>query len=97
MTYAEFDALCAGLPATTHVVQWGGASVWKVAGKVFAIGGWGEGAPAFVFKVSPLSFEILTQLPRRPARAVLRLTWHELGAALRRARVIRHRLGGLPG
>ena len=29
--------------ATTYVVQWGGAHVWKVGGKVFAIGGWERG------------------------------------------------------
>ncbi|WP_339832848.1 hypothetical protein [uncultured Parvibaculum sp.] len=40
MTYREFNAFCASLPATTYVVQWGGAHVWKVGGKVFAIGGW---------------------------------------------------------
>ena len=36
MTRSEFDAYCAGLPATTNVVQWGNASVWKVGGKIFA-------------------------------------------------------------
>ena len=38
MTRDEYNAFCASLPATTHVVQWGGADVWKVGGKVFAIG-----------------------------------------------------------
>ena len=33
MTYEEFNAFCGSLPATTHVVQWGGADVWKVGGK----------------------------------------------------------------
>ncbi|MEM7226162.1 MAG: MmcQ/YjbR family DNA-binding protein [Pseudomonadota bacterium] len=68
MTYEEFNAFCRGLPATTHVVQWGGSDVWKVGGKVFAIGGWGNGEPAFTFKVSPLSYEILKEQPGlRPA------------------------------
>lgn len=69
MTQAEFNAFCAGLPATSHVVQWGGADVWKVGGKVFAIGGWNrEGPPGITFKVSPLSFEILQEQPGlRPA------------------------------
>ena len=40
MTYEEFNLFCRSLPATSHVVQWGGAHVWKVGGKVFAIGGW---------------------------------------------------------
>ena len=68
MTYDEFNRFCAALPATSHVVQWGGSQVWKVGGKVFAIGGWEEISPAFTFKVSPLSFEILKSLPGlRPA------------------------------
>ena len=68
MTYDEFNAFCGALPATSHVVQWGGADVWKVGGKVFAIGGWGDGQPAFTFKVSKLSYEILKEQPGlRPA------------------------------
>jgi predicted DNA-binding protein (MmcQ/YjbR family) len=68
MTYDEYNEFCAALSATSHVVQWGGSHVWKVGGKVFAIGGWDADAPAFTFKVSPLSFEILKALPGlRPA------------------------------
>ena len=68
MTRDEFNAFCQGLPATTHVVQWGNADVWKVGGKVFAIGGWAEGRDAFAFKVSDLAFEVLTDRPGiRPA------------------------------
>ncbi len=60
MTYQEFNAYCRSLPATTHVVQWGGSDVWKVGGKVFAIGGWDDTEdPRFTFKVSELSFEVL--------------------------------------
>ena len=55
MTYDDFNAFCRALPATTYVVQWGGAHVWKVGGKVFAIGGWADGAPAFTFKAGELS------------------------------------------
>jgi predicted DNA-binding protein (MmcQ/YjbR family) len=68
MTYEEFNAFCGTLPATTHVVQWGGSHVWKVGGKVFAIGGWGDGAPAVTFKTSALSFDVLRDQPGlRPA------------------------------
>ena len=68
MTYDDFNGFCRALPATSHVVQWGGSDVWKVGGKVFAIGGWGDGEPAFTFKVSPLSYEILKEQPGlRPA------------------------------
>ena len=68
MTYDEFNAFCRALPATTHVVQWGGSHVWKVGGKVFAIGGWQEDEPSFTFKVSDISFQILKEQPGlRPA------------------------------
>lgn len=68
MTYEEFNAFCGALPATTHVVQWGGSHVWKVGGKVFAVGGWSSGAPAISFKVSEVAFEMLKDRPGlRPA------------------------------
>lgn len=68
MTYDEFNAFCGGLPATSHVVQWGGSQVWKVGGKVFAIGGWAEGEAAYTFKVSDIAYEILKEQPGlRPA------------------------------
>tara|TARA_R110000824_G_scaffold400920_1_gene609887 strand:- start:34035 stop:34412 length:378 start_codon:yes stop_codon:yes gene_type:complete len=69
MTCREFNAFCEDLPATTHVVQWGGAHVWKVGGKVFAIGGWQRGAhPGITFKVSGIAWEILRDAPGcRPA------------------------------
>ena len=69
MTYDDYDAFCASLPATTKVVQWGGAHVWKVGGKVFAIAGWSDGDTPFVtFKCAPAAFEILKEQPGlRPA------------------------------
>ena len=68
MSVEEFDAFCASLPGTTTVIQWGGAHVWKVGGKVFAIGGWQEEVPAFTFKVSEMAFEVLPDVPGlRPA------------------------------
>ncbi len=68
MTYDEFNAFCRALPATSHVVQWGGSDVWKVGGKVFAIGGWGDDDARFTFKVSDISYEILKEQPGlRPA------------------------------
>ncbi len=65
----SFNAFCAGLTATTHVVQWGGSDVWKVGGKVFVIAGFTDAAaPTYSFKVSDLSFEILREQPGlRPA------------------------------
>jgi predicted DNA-binding protein (MmcQ/YjbR family) len=68
MTYDEFNAFCRALPATSYVMQWGGSHVWKVGGKVFAIGGWRDEAPAFTFKASEISYELLKQQPGlRPA------------------------------
>ncbi len=69
MTYDEFNDFCKALPATTHVIQWGGSDVWKVGGKVFAIGGWEKSEePAFTFKTSELDFNILKDEPGfRPA------------------------------
>ena len=72
MTRDEFNAFCGAMPATSHVVQWGGADVWKVGphpgGKVFAICGWSGGADAFTFKVTPFAYEVLSDMPGlRPA------------------------------
>jgi predicted DNA-binding protein (MmcQ/YjbR family) len=66
---AAYNAFCGSLPHTTTVVQWGGAHVWKVAGKVFAVAGWNDGKSlAVTFKVSPLAFDILKDEPGcRPA------------------------------
>jgi predicted DNA-binding protein (MmcQ/YjbR family) len=69
MTLSDYNALCASLPSTTHVVQWGGAHVWKVGGKVFAIGGWDDGKEvAVTFKVSDIAYDVLKEQPGcRPA------------------------------
>lgn len=70
MTREEFDDFCGSLAHTTHVVQWGNASVWKIGGKIFTVGGWNETEEAFCtsFKTSDISFEILSQQPGcRPA------------------------------
>ena len=69
MTLDEYNGFCISLPQVSHVVQWGGADVWKVAGKVFAIAGWGdEDILAVTFKCSPISFDLLKQKPGlRPA------------------------------
>src|SRR5271163_2857384 len=68
MTYEQFNALCRSLTATTYVMQWGGSHVWKVGGKVFAIGGWQDDEPSFTFKVSEISYEMLKDMPGlRPA------------------------------
>ena len=71
MTLDDYNGFCASLPSAAHVVQWGGAHVWKVGGKVFAIAGWGEGRGDILhvtFKCSDLAYEILKEQPGlRPA------------------------------
>lgn len=69
MKLEAYNDYCASLPATTWVVQWGGAHVWKVGGKVFAIAGWSdESFPYITFKTSDLAFDILKEQPGlRPA------------------------------
>ena len=62
MTVDKFNKFCGNLDHTSHVIQWGGAHVWKVAGKVFAIGGWNDGDYLFVkFKTSKLNHELLEE------------------------------------
>lgn len=69
MTLDDYNTFCASLPAATHVVQWGGAHVWKVGGKVFAIAGWSDGPDlAVTFKTSDIGFDVLRDAPGcRPA------------------------------
>jgi len=73
MTLDDYNAFCATLPATHTVVQWGGAQVWKVGEKVFAMGRTDDGVVddstvAVTFKCSWASFDILKEQPGlRPA------------------------------
>ena len=67
MTRDEYDAFCSSLPAAAFVEQWGGAHVWKVGGKVFAIA-WQEDELAVTFKAGDIAFEMLRdQSGLRPA------------------------------
>lgn len=69
MTYEGFNDYCRALSATSHVIQWGNSHVWKVGGKVFAIGGWEySDKAAFTFKTSEPDFLYLSYEPGyRPA------------------------------
>ncbi|PHS21165.1 MAG: hypothetical protein COA85_13270 [Robiginitomaculum sp.] len=69
MDLGEYNAFCAGLTATTTVVQWGGAHVWKVGGKMFAVAGWTRTETlGITFKVTDIGFEMLKDQPGlRPA------------------------------
>ena len=67
MTLEEYNGFCASLAAATHVVQWGDHHVWKVGGKVFAIGGDEDGF-SVSFKCSDISYDVLKDQPGlRPA------------------------------
>ncbi len=57
ITREEVETVALGLKAATKVVQWGGADVYKVGGKVFAVVGFENG---LAFKVSEIGFEVLT-------------------------------------
>ncbi len=67
MTREDFNIYCAGLIATANVVQWGGASVWKVGGEkgpVFAIySDWQKDNDAVVLKPSEMAREIWRDAP----------------------------------
>lgn len=81
MTRDEFNIYCAALPATTNVVQWGNASVWKVGGKIFAICSvWGEGSHSKIgFKCSDLAFTVLCEMPGIiPAPYLARAKWVQI-------------------
>ena len=63
MNCHEFNVFCGAFPASTYVVQWGGSHVWKVGGKVFAIGSFTDDEPSFTFKVSEIAYETLRSQP----------------------------------
>lgn len=70
LTLNEYNRFCRSLRHTTHVVQWGGAHVWKVSGKVFAIGRWNDDDQQLfiTFKCSPMSYDMLKEISGcRPA------------------------------
>ncbi|MFN4010713.1 MAG: MmcQ/YjbR family DNA-binding protein [Pannonibacter sp.] len=79
MTRSEFDAFCISLPGTTHVIQWGGASVWKVGGKIFAIWGGDDADGHISFKASDLTGQMLRERPEyQPAPYLARAGWMQL-------------------
>jgi predicted DNA-binding protein (MmcQ/YjbR family) len=74
MTREEVEAAAMALPAATKVVQWGGADVYKVGGKVFAICGLAGGLS---FKVTEIGFMVLTDegAPGRQASYLAKGQW----------------------
>lgn len=84
MTRTEFDAFCGALRGTTHVEQWGGASVWKLGGKIFAIcSRWGAGSHTKIsFKCSDLAYAVLIEQPGIiPAPYLARAKWVQIESA----------------
>lgn len=68
MNLSAFNTYCATLPQSEHVIQWGGADVWKVAGKLFAMAREGNEGFQVTFKTSDIAYEVLCQEPGlRPA------------------------------
>lgn len=84
MNRNQFNSFCQTLPKTTHVVQWGNADVWKIGGKIFAIGSrWGVDSPELdvkiSFKCSDFSYQLLTQEKGIvPAPYLARAKWVQL-------------------
>ncbi len=77
MTFDDVEAHCLSLPAVTKVVQWGGSSVFKVGGKIFAACG-GAVWPV-AFKASDLAFELMVEEgTAKPAAYLGRAKWLEL-------------------
>ena len=78
LTRKQFEDYCFSLPHTTHVVQWGNASVFKIGGKIFAIySRWDDGDRDIIsFKASDQSFAILpTQDGIQAAKYLARAKW----------------------
>ncbi|MEE9313364.1 MAG: MmcQ/YjbR family DNA-binding protein [Rhizobiaceae bacterium] len=82
MNLDDFNKYCASLPATHTVIQWGGAHVWKIGEKIFAMASlWGktEGEFKIGFKASDMAFMMLTEEPNiAPSPYLGRYKWVQL-------------------
>jgi len=69
-----FETFTRTLPATELVRQWGERSVAKIGGRIYAVLAADPGE--LWFKTSPMSFEVMTELPGiRPAPYLARAGW----------------------
>ena len=77
MTPDAVEDFCRSLPGAAFSVQWGGAHVFKVGGKLFTIlAGLSRGAPEAWFKTSDFSYILLIEQPGiRPAPYLARAKW----------------------
>ena len=77
MTPRTFETRCLRLPAATKVVQWEGTSVFKVGGKMFALGG--GFTASYMFKTSDMAYGMLIEHGiARPAPYLARAKWVQL-------------------
>ncbi len=68
MTLEEYNSYCGSLPHAEHAVQWRGAHVWKIGGKMFAICMQGDDTLQFTFKATDVGYEVMRDMPGlRPA------------------------------
>ena len=68
--------VCLALPGVTESVQWGNDLVFKVGGKIFAVGSLEPGEGALTFKCTPVDYADLSERPGcAPARYVTRGAW----------------------
>lgn len=89
MNLDEFNQFCSSLTSSTKVIQWGGAHVWKIGGKIFAIASyWGPNTKGkdlpdkgskISFKCTDFSYSILIeQQGIIPAPYLARAKWVQL-------------------
>lgn len=68
MTLNEFNDFCESLPHTHLVRQWGGAYVWKLDSKMFAIGMDKPSGLHITFKATEIGYEVMADMDGlRPA------------------------------
>ncbi len=81
MRFEDFEAFCLSLPGAALSVQWEGAHVFKVGGKMFAVGRpSGNGLLGeYIFKASDMAYELLVEEGvARPAPYLARAKWVQL-------------------
>lgn len=81
MTREEFNDFCCDMKASTNVVQWGGASVWKIGGKIYAVcSSWGDGKHQKIsFKCNDMAYSMLPQQAGIiPAPYLARAKWVQI-------------------
>ncbi len=85
MTLDQYNRFCASLHARRTSCNGSGAHVWKVGGKVFAIGGWNDGEGLFVdLQMFGDELRPVEGAAWLPSGALSRLARHELDPARQR-------------